>query len=74
VDLDETLRVLGRTIARKREERGLTQEKLAARLTDKDERNYARIEQGKRNLELATLFEIAAALGVPIGELFEDLR
>lgn len=74
MDLDETLRVLGRTIARKREERGLTQEKLAARLTDKDERNYARIEQGKRNLELATLFEIAAALGVPIGELFEDLR
>lgn len=67
------LRVLGRTIARKREERGLTQDDVVAKLTDKDVRNYQRIEHGERRVELATLHQIAEAIGVPIGELFEDL-
>ncbi len=60
---------VARRIAEIRDGRGLTQDAVSAKygttLT-----NYQRFEDGTRDIKLTTLFRIAAALGVPVSELF----
>ena len=67
-------RQLGRTIAKLRKERGLTQEQVLERLADKDIENYRKLETGRRNATLATLVKLAAALDVPLSVLFADVE
>jgi len=60
--------IVGRNIRRLREERGLTQEKLAAD-AEIDLTYLGGIERGKRNPSLLVLTRIAAALTVPPASL-----
>ncbi len=67
-------RQLGRTIAKLRKARGLTQEQLLGRLADKDIENYRKLETGKRNATFSTLLKVAAALDVTVAALFADVE
>lgn len=58
-------------IRRLREERGLTQVKLAVE-ADMNPATLNRIEQGKANPNLKTLERLADALGVRVAQLLED--
>jgi transcriptional regulator with XRE-family HTH domain len=65
-------RALGRRIRQLRTDRGWSQEHLA------DQAGMHRtymwgIEQGMRNPSVRHLVRVADALGIPIGDLFEDI-
>lgn len=66
------LEALGKRIAKVRKEKGITQERIAER-TGFTVISIGYIEQGRRSPRIATLHKIAAALGVPIAELFKGL-
>lgn len=64
-------RTVGTRIRALRQERGLTQEALA--LASGVTRNVLiDVEAGRRGLLYERLFDIAAALDVPVGELFAN--
>lgn len=69
----EQLKALGLTIARLREERGLTQADLAMMLGYTNHAHMSRIESGKKPPNMFTLFEIAEILEVRVAELFNDV-
>jgi XRE family transcriptional regulator, regulator of sulfur utilization len=52
-----------------REERGYSQEALAAR-AGLDRANYGAIERGECNVTVDTVVKIATGLGIPVAELF----
>jgi transcriptional regulator with XRE-family HTH domain len=56
-------RLVGRNIARIRNEKGLTQEALADR-SGFSQQYLSGLEQGRRNPTIVTIYEIAQALGV----------
>jgi transcriptional regulator with XRE-family HTH domain len=56
-------RLVGRNIARIRNEKGLTQEALAER-SGFSQQYLSGLEQGRRNPTIVTIYEIAQALGV----------
>ena len=62
-------REVGFNIRTIRQERGLSQEKLAA-LADLHRAYLGQIERGEKNIGLKNLEKIAKALGVNIKELF----
>jgi transcriptional regulator with XRE-family HTH domain len=64
------VRLLGAQLRRLREDRELTQEKLAE-LAGLNYKYVGRIELGKSDPGAYVLVRLAAALRVPIGELFE---
>ena len=61
---------VGFNIRKVREERGLTQEKLAA-LADLHRAYVGQIERGEKNIGLKNLEKIAKALNVPIQVLLD---
>jgi transcriptional regulator with XRE-family HTH domain len=63
------LRTLGLAIRSLRRDRGLSQETLAA-LADIDRSYMSSIERGLRNVSVLNVARIAAALGVPVWQLF----
>lgn len=63
----------GQKIQLLRKKQGLSQEKFAL-LIDMDRTYYASVEAGKRNVSLVNIQKIAAGLGVPISQLFEDIE
>jgi len=68
----EILQHFGLRIKTLRQERGLSQEKLAeiAYL----HRTYINlVESGKRNISLKNIYRLSKALGVSVKELFENL-
>ena len=66
---NETLRLLGLAIARRRAELDLSQEELAEGA--QVHRTYiSDVERGVRNLSLLTLERIAGALNIPVAALF----
>ena len=69
LDQDQARRVLAHNVRRLRLDRGLSQDELA---TEADSRQalVSSIEAGTANPTLNSLFKIAAALGVEVGELF----
>ena len=70
MEKSELLRVTGKRIQELREKQGLTQLDLAARIEgDFDTTNVSRIESGRTNPTLYTLYRIAKALEVDINEL-----
>jgi transcriptional regulator with XRE-family HTH domain len=69
----DVLRSVGRRIAELRRDHGLTQEQLGARL-QVSEQYLRRIELGVQNVTLRTLANVANALRVDVGALFEAPR
>ena len=64
------MRVTGKRIQELREKQGLTQLDLAAKIEgDFDTTNVSRIESGRTNPTLYTLYRIAKALEVDINQL-----
>lgn len=59
---------LGQNIAKYRQERNFSQEKLAE-LVDLSREYITRVERGQKNISLRKLFEIADALGVNFCDL-----
>ena len=70
---DRTLTSFGRNVARIRNERGLSQDKLAEK-ADLDRTFVSGIERGVRNPGIKTVLRIARALEVSIGELFKGVN
>ncbi|KPF86973.1 transcriptional regulator [Novosphingobium sp. AAP83] len=65
-------RLVGRNFARIRQERGLTQEKVAE-ISGFSQQYISGLERGHRNPTVVTLFELAQAIGVvPIELLSSD--
>jgi transcriptional regulator with XRE-family HTH domain len=63
-------RMVGGNVRRCREEGGLSQEELAARM-DVDQAYVSRLEAGRMNPTVLTLWHICQALGVQPSRLFE---
>lgn len=63
------LRTIGLAIRELRRERGLSQEALAG-LADIDRSYMSGVERGLRNISILNVARIAAALDVPVWELF----
>lgn len=61
---------IGSNIREMREERGMTQQDLAARC-NMEKSNISRIEAGRTNLTARSAWKISKALGVKLGTLFE---
>lgn len=66
-------REIGRHIKSAREEAGLSQEKLAAKI-GMTRSNYARIERGATNVTIDTLIRIAKGLGVDVRVTIGDVH
>ena len=60
--------LVGRNFARLRREKGLTQEEVEAR-SGFSQQYISKLERGRRNPTVITLFELAQALGVSHVEL-----
>ena len=69
---DRKLVFLGEQIRRLREEKNISQEKLAE-LAGIDRAYFGGIERGERNVAAINIVKIADALGVEVGQLFPPL-
>ena len=69
---DKFIRRFGQRLRDLRNERGYSQEELAARC-DLDRTYISGIERGKRNVSLRVTYQIAKALGVDMARLFKGL-
>lgn len=66
----EVLKIIGTNVKRIRLEKGLTQVDLVGRIEAKiDTTNISRIEKGRTNATIHTLFRISQALEVPLSEI-----
>ncbi|MEM6687135.1 MAG: helix-turn-helix transcriptional regulator [Bacteroidota bacterium] len=66
----EILKIIGKNIKRIRLEKGLTQVDLVGKIEARiDTTNISRIEQGRTNSTIHTLFKISQALEVPLSEI-----
>lgn len=61
---------LGQHIAKLRKQKNISQVNFAYML-DKEKQNYNKIEKGKSNTTLRTLYKIAALLEVSVKDLFD---
>jgi transcriptional regulator with XRE-family HTH domain len=64
-------KLVGRNFARIRQEKGLTQEEVAAR-SGYSQQYLSGLEQGNRNPTIITLYELSQALGVDHIQLLSD--
>lgn len=64
------LRIIGRNIARRRKEQGLTQEDLCG-LAEIDRSYLSEIENGKMNVTIRALVTLADALGCTLADLIQ---
>ncbi len=73
----EAMNMVGRTVRRLRQERGLSQRTLSERLETLAvyicRGSISRIEEGRRTVTDIELYGLAQVLGVTIDELFPDL-
>jgi transcriptional regulator with XRE-family HTH domain len=69
----EPLETFAANVRRLREERGLTQERLAE-LADLHMTDIARIETGRRDPGVKVVAKVAHGLSVPTGALFEGVE
>lgn len=65
---DRTLLAFGRNVARTRDERGISQDKLAEK-ADLDRTYLSGIERGVRNPGIKVVIRLAHALGVSLDQL-----
>lgn len=64
---------LGAVIRRRRKERELTQVQLAEKVGI-DQANITRLERGKQGFDSETIFNVAAALGCTLTEIFAEVE
>ena len=70
MEKSEILRAVGQNVRRIRLEKGLTQVDLVGRIEARiDTTNISRIEKGRTNATIYTLFRISKALEVPLSEI-----
>ena len=69
---DRVLRAFGRNVLKRREAKGLSQEKLAEK-ADLDRTYISGIERGVRNPGLVSIARIAKALGASTSDLCEGV-
>ena len=67
----ELSRILGNRIRHLREEKNISQQNLAE-MCNVEKSNMARIEAGRTNPTLLTMFKISSALKVSLAELLVD--
>ena len=72
-DEAKLLRAFGKRLAEIRKSKGLTQSELAERV-GVSVVTIAYIETGKRWVRLGTMYKIARALGVDVGELLRGVK
>jgi transcriptional regulator with XRE-family HTH domain len=70
--MPDALDIFAANLRRLREERGLSQERLAHN-ADLNTTHVAKIERTEREPGVRTVAKLARSLGVPVGELFEDI-
>lgn len=72
MDKSELLRYVGKKIQEIRIEKGLTQVDLVGKIEGEiDTTNISRIESGRTNPTIFTLYRIAVALEIPVKELLD---
>lgn len=69
---DWALKIFGKSVCSKRNERKLSQEKLAE-LCDLDRTYISSVERGQRNLSLLNILKIARALNIAPSDLLSQL-
>lgn len=67
----ELLKNVGKRIQELREQKGLTQVDLAGKIGVFDTTNVSRIESGRTNPTLYTLYRVAEALEVPLKDIID---
>ncbi|MBP6234513.1 MAG: helix-turn-helix transcriptional regulator [Saprospiraceae bacterium] len=72
MDKDKILKHIGNNIKNIRESKGISQQKLAADCNF-EKSNMSRIEAGKTNPTILTLYKIANALDVDVREIFGNI-
>ncbi len=66
----EVLKIIGQNIKRIRLEKGFTQVDLVGKIETRiDTTNISRIEKGRTNATIHTLYKISQALEVPLSEI-----
>jgi len=73
------LKKIGERIRQVREEKGITQDNLGIAMSmdrprtvkEYDKSNVSRLESGKTNPRIFTLYRVSVALGVPLSELMK---
>lgn len=66
----EILKIIGKNIQRIRIDKGLTQVDLVGKIEAQiDTTNISRIEKGRTNATILTLYRISKALEVPLSEI-----
>ncbi len=66
----EILKIIGQNIKKIRHEKGLTQVDLVGKIEAQiDTTNISRIEKGRTNATIYTLFRISQALEIPLSEI-----
>lgn len=72
MDKSSFLKVIGKNVRRIRESKGMAQVDLAVKVEGKiDTTNISRIEKGRTNPTIYTLYRICQALDVPLSDLVE---
>lgn len=70
MEKSEILKIIGQNVKRIRLEKGLTQVDLVGKIEARiDTTNISRIEKGRTNATIHTLFRISQALEVPLSEV-----
>ena len=70
MEKSKVLKIIGQNIKRIRLEKGLTQVDLVGKIKARiDTTNISRIEQGRTNATIHTLFRISEALEVPLSDI-----
>lgn len=67
---EELYAAIGKRIKDLRTEQGMSQQEFAATL-DYEKSNMSRMESGKVNLRISSLYKVAKALGVTLSDLLD---
>lgn len=73
MDVEELPRVFGEVVRELRQDRGISQENLAA-AAGVDRAYMGGIERGLRNPSLTTIARVARGLGIPLNEVFKAVE
>ncbi len=70
MERSQVLKTIGQNIKKIRQEKGLTQVDLVGKIEARiDTTNISRIEQGRTNATIITLYKISQALEVPLSKI-----
>ena len=70
-EFENFLKLLGKNIKEQRENKGFTQEDMDTDPFQIDYKYYQKIEYGKRNITMSTIFKICKKLNITPKDLFD---